>query len=63
LDTLHESLGFWRPGIGLARKARFPVKLGGMAVVVLLPVLVAAVLLLVASRRPSMPPVPRSKGW
>jgi len=47
LDTLHESLGFWRPGIGLARKARFPVKLGGMAVVVLLPVLVAAVLLLV----------------
>jgi len=51
LDTLHESLGFWRPGIGLARKARFPVKLGGMAVVVLLPVLVAAVLLLVRQQK------------
>ena len=35
MTTLHEQLGIWRLGILLARKARFPVKLGGMAAVLL----------------------------
>ena len=51
MTTLHEQLGVWRLGIWLARKARFPVKLGGMATVLLVPLLVAAVLLVMRQHK------------
>ena len=51
MTTIHEKLGVWRLGILLARKARFPVKLGGMAVVLLVPLLVVAVQLVLRENR------------
>jgi len=51
MTTNHEKLAVWRLGILLARKARFPVKLGGMAVVLLVPLLVVAVQLVLRENR------------
>ena len=51
MTTIHEQLGIWRLGILLARRVRFPVKLGGMATVLLVPLLVVAVLLVMRQHK------------
>ena len=46
MGSFNERLGFWGPGIWLARQARLPLKLGSVCAVLLIPLLVVAVLLI-----------------
>ena len=38
----NEGLGFWRPGVNLLRRMHFPTKLGLIAIIVMIPLLVVA---------------------
>ena len=45
MNTSDERMGIWGPGVWLARQSRLPVKLGMLAVVLLIPLVVVIVLL------------------
>ena len=45
MNTSDERMGIWGPGVWLARQSRLPVKLGMLAVVLLIPLIVVIVLL------------------
>jgi methyl-accepting chemotaxis protein len=45
MESGHERLGLWQPGIWLARQIRFPVKLGVVAATLLIPLIVVIVML------------------
>ena len=45
MNTSEERLGIWGPGVWLARQSRLPVKMGMLAALLLIPLMVVAVLL------------------